>query len=98
MSDNTASTPLALHFGGEELLIRKRYEVLSIVNDILVALWFTVGSALFFSEATNTAGVWLFLIGSIELGIRPMIRLSRHMHLQRIQSRAYATHESDQDF
>jgi hypothetical protein len=76
---------LVLTFGHDELVIRRRYEVLSIANDILVALWFIAGSILFFSEDLATAGTWLFLIGSAELLIRPIIRLTRAVHLQRIR-------------
>lgn len=91
--------PLTLTIGREELTIRRRYEVVSIVNDVLVALWFVVGSVLFFSDATTTAGTWCFLIGSVELLIRPLIRLSRHVHLQRIAATpsSWAV-EASQDF
>ncbi|AUZ89394.1 hypothetical protein CVO76_12010 [Arthrobacter agilis] len=75
---------LDVPLGGRELVLHNRYEVLSIVNDILVALWFIIGSILFFQESTTTAGTWLFLIGSIELLIRPVIRLSRNVHLRTI--------------
>lgn len=81
--DNPAP-PLTLRLGREELVIRRRYEVVSIANDILVALWFTAGSILFFSEATTTLGTWFFLVGSLELLIRPIIRLSRRLHLARM--------------
>ncbi|NIJ13147.1 hypothetical protein FHU38_003491 [Saccharomonospora amisosensis] len=74
-----------LKFGHEELLVRQRYEVLSIGNDILIALWFAVGSVLFLSESTTTAGTWLFLLGSIQLFVRPVIRLSRRVHLRRLR-------------
>jgi len=37
-----------LRIGHEGLVLRKRYEILSIVNDILVAVWFVIGSILFF--------------------------------------------------
>lgn len=76
---------LVLTFGHEELVIRRRYEVLSIINDILIALWFIAGSILFFSEALTTLGTWFFLIGSVELLIRPAIRLVRAVHLGRIR-------------
>jgi hypothetical protein len=76
--------PLVFTVGHEELVIRRRYEVASIVNDILVALWFLIGSVLFFSDATTYAGTWLFVLGSVELLIRPVIRLSRRVHLQRL--------------
>lgn len=81
-----ALPPITLTIGHDELIIRRRYEVLSILNDILVALWFIVGSVLFFSAATTVAGTWCFLAGSIELLIRPVLRLSRRVHLQRISS------------
>ena len=88
---------LTIHIGHDELIIRKRYEVVSIVNDILIALWFIVGSVLFFSDATTIAGTWCFLAGSIELLIRPLIRLSRRVHLTRIAGRTAAV-ESSADF
>lgn len=43
-TDDRSSRPLVLHVGSEELVIRRRHEVLSIVNDILVAVWFVIGS------------------------------------------------------
>jgi len=76
--------PINLRIGPEELVIRQRYEVASIVNDILVAAWFITGSILFFSSADTRLGTWMFLLGSVELLVRPVIRLSRRIHLQRI--------------
>ncbi|MEJ8280004.1 YrhK family protein [Pseudonocardia spirodelae] len=89
------TAPLTFTIGHEELVVRRRYEVLSIVNDILVALWFVVGSVLFFSESTTYAGTWLFLVGSVELMVRPVIRLTRRVHLRRISGRPP---EADHDF
>lgn len=94
MDEGSASSPLVLRLGHEELVIRYRYEVASIVNDLLIAVWFIVGSALFFSESTTTMGTWCFLLGSVELALRPAIRLGRHLHLRRL----HAATESDQDF
>lgn len=71
-------------FGHEELVIRRRYEVLSIANDLLIGVWFAVGSGLFFSPALTTTGTWLFLLGSVQLLVRPVIRLVRNLHLQRV--------------
>ena len=75
---------IEFRIGHDEIVLRQRYEILSIVNDILVAVWFIVGSILFFSPSTSTAGVWLFLLGSIELMIRPLIRLVRRVHIGRV--------------
>lgn len=96
MSDPSASTPSRWHIGHGELLLRHRYETASIVNDILVAIWFIAGSIMFFDPAMFTLGTWMFLLGSIELAIRPTIRMIRHVHLRRL--RHAAGHESDQDF
>ncbi len=90
--------PITFRIGHDELVIRKRYEVLSIVNDVLIAIWFLVGSILFFSEATTYAGTWLFVLGSVELLIRPVIRLSRQIHLRRLPGRSGLPGESPHDF
>ncbi|MET9497248.1 YrhK family protein [Streptomyces sp. NPDC006552] len=82
--------PLVLHVGSEELVIRRRYEAASISNDILIAGWFIVGSVMFFSEAWAVPGTWCFLAGSIELLVRPVIRLGRHLHLQKVRARTPA--------
>ncbi|WP_197321721.1 YrhK family protein [Saccharomonospora sp. NB11] len=78
-------------FGHEELILRRRYELLSITNDLLVALWFVVGSVLFFWTSTATAGTWCFLLGSIQLTARPVIRLTRRVHLRRVGGPATET-------
>lgn len=86
---------IELRLGPEEIVLRRRYEVASIINDLLVALWFVIGSILFFSPETSRAGTWLFLLGSIQLTIRPVIRLTRRVHVQRVSG---APPESSQDF
>ncbi|MFD7920546.1 YrhK family protein [Streptomyces sp. NPDC059740] len=88
MSETSRNRSLVLHIGHEELVIRRRYEVASIANDILIALWFIAGSVMFFSEAWTVAGTWCFLAGSIELLARPVIRLGRHLHLRKVQAKA----------
>lgn len=90
------SKPLTITIGHEELVVRQRWEVVSIVNDILVALWFIVGSVLFFHESTTTVGTWLFLVGSIEMLARPVIRLGRRIHLTRL--RANSADSDGQDY
>ncbi|MGJ9413407.1 YrhK family protein [Aeromicrobium sp. CF4.19] len=89
-------TSLTITLGHDELVIRRRYEVLSILNDLLVALWFVVGSILFFFESTTTIGTWFFLVGSLQLMLRPMIRLTRRVHLQRVGDSGYS--DTSRDF
>ena len=45
-----AAKPIEVRVGHRELVIRGRYETLSIVNDILIGLIFLVGSILFFQH------------------------------------------------
>ena len=73
-----------VRIGHYELLVRGRYEAISIINDLLIGLWFVVGSFLFFFDFTATDGKWAFLLGSAQLLIRPVIRLHRRITLSRI--------------
>ncbi|ASU84912.1 hypothetical protein CDO52_20830 [Nocardiopsis gilva YIM 90087] len=102
MPDSGPDKPLVVHIGPDELVIRRRYEAVSIVNDVLIALWFITGSIMFFSTAWTTFGTWCFLAGSVELLLRPLIRLGRLVHIQRVRATALrpgnAPRESSQDF
>lgn len=79
----TTDRPIVLHLGREELVIRHRYETISIANDLLIGTLFLVGSFFFFSPSLTQIGTWLFVAGSIEMLIRPVIRLTRRVHLRR---------------
>lgn len=80
-----AAKPIEVRVGHRELVIRGRYETLSIVNDILIGLIFLAGSFLFFGDdSTGYAGTWLFVVGSVLMLIRPSIHITRHVHLQRL--------------
>lgn len=87
MSERDSQRPLTVRFGHDELVIRRRYEVASIANDTLIAVWFIVGSVFFFYPDWQTLGTCFFLAGSVELLIRPIIRFTRLAHLQRVQMR-----------
>jgi hypothetical protein len=78
------TTDLTLRLGREELIIHRRYELASIVNELVLGLLFTIGSVCFFWEEWMTLGVWLFVIGSVQLTLKPLIRLARRMHLTRL--------------
>ena len=82
-SSGSHDRDLDIRIGHDELVIRQRYEALSIGNDVLIALWFLVGSILFFFESTTYAATWCFLLGSIEFLVRPLLRFARLFHLRR---------------
>lgn len=75
---------LTLRIGHEQLVIQRRYQAASILNDILIGTWFLVGSVFFFYPDLEEAGTWLFVAGSAQLLIRPLIRLSRLVHLRHL--------------
>lgn len=89
---------LTIRIGHDELVIRQRYQVLSIANDVLIGIWFLIGSFMFFSDELVFAGTCLFVIGSVEMLIRPVIRLIRHVHLQKIRSPETPTTDTTYDF
>ena len=63
MVEDRTDSPLTLKFGHEELIIRRRYEVISIINDFFIAIWFLVGSILFLFPEYEKAAIWLFTAG-----------------------------------
>ncbi len=69
--------------GREKIVVEKRYEVASIVNDFMIGAWFLAGSILFFWQTTMETGTWFFVMGSAQLIIRPAVRLIRHIHMKR---------------
>ncbi|WP_028648619.1 YrhK family protein [Nocardiopsis sp. CNT312] len=101
MSGSHAERPMDVRIGRHELVVRLRYEAASICNDLLLGVWFVVGSVMFFSAAWTTTGTWCFLIGSVQMLVRPAIRLSRLVHVRRIRSRSGTgpgPHEAPMDF
>ncbi len=77
-------SPLTIRLGHDALVIRRRYQIASILNDFFIGIWFLVGSILFLDPSLEGPGVWLFILGSAQLLVRPTIRLARGIHLQRI--------------
>ncbi len=96
--DDGETGTTVLHIGHDELVIHRRYEVVSIINDLLIGVWFVVGSFFFFSDALTYAGTWLFVLGSVEMLIRPLIRLTRRVHLRRYHPHAPGTANAVHDF
>ncbi|MEB6170145.1 YrhK family protein [Staphylococcus pseudoxylosus] len=57
------------------------YKALYQLNDIILGLIFLCGSFLFFNSSTVTTGTVLFVIGSIQMTIRPLIAFTHDLHL-----------------
>ncbi|KUI97581.1 hypothetical protein VRK_31440 [Vibrio sp. MEBiC08052] len=84
---NRTKTKLDINIGSEHLVIQQRYEALSAFNDLLIAIWFLIGSFFFLSNSLVESGTWLFIVGSAQLLIKPFIKLTSLVHLYRIQNR-----------
>lgn len=79
--------PARIDIGNEEVVISDKYETLSIANDVLIGIFFFVGSILFYFKPLEFWAITLFVLGSIDFLLRPIIRLARRLHLQRIGQR-----------
>ncbi|MDP5253440.1 MULTISPECIES: YrhK family protein [unclassified Vibrio] len=82
-----SSTRLEFDLGHEHFIIQQRYSFFSSVNDLLIAIWFLIGSFFFLSDQLVTSGTWLFIVGSAQLLIKPMINLAGLVHVRRIRER-----------
>lgn len=80
------SNDIDLILGSDELVIRNRYEVARILNELFIGVLFVVGSILFLWQSTSTVGTWLFILGSSQLLLKPGIGLARRVHLKRFDS------------
>ena len=60
------------------------FEIVYTCVDFIAAATFLIGSFLFFSDATETAATWLFVVGSFCFAVKPTLRLAREIKLYRI--------------
>lgn len=82
--DEGGGEPITLTLGNEEIVLRQRFELYSILNEIGIAIFFTVGGVAFYFHELYNFGVTLFVIGSVQLGIRPAIRFARRTQLRKV--------------
>ena len=64
-----------------EKRIHARYEIAYTLVDFLAALTFVIGSVMFFRASWQTAGTWLFLVGSLLFAAKPTLRLLKELAL-----------------
>lgn len=64
-----------VRLGKYGLFFNKNYRYIFIFNEILLGIEFSVGSVFFLFESTKTAGIILFIIGSVQLLIRPILKI-----------------------
>ena len=87
----SSKNQLNLDLGQEHITIQRRYEALGAVNDFLIAVWFLIGSFFFLNESLVESGTWLFIAGSAQLIIKPVLKLMSLAHVKK-EFRSNNTH------
>ncbi len=57
------------------------FELAHTLVDAAAALFFLVGSVMFFSDALKNPAIWCFVIGSVLFAAKPVLRLVREFRL-----------------
>ncbi|RYH11641.1 YrhK family protein [Tropicimonas sp. IMCC6043] len=70
--------------GPDHIAVYGFYEKLYTMIDLSAALCFVVGSVMFFFDAWQIPGTWLFLVGSVFFAARLAVRFLREFHLARL--------------
>ncbi|WP_413282930.1 YrhK family protein [Vibrio sp. MA40-2] len=78
---------LDVDIGNQHIVIQRRYEALGALNDLLIAIWFLIGSFFFLNESLIESGTWLFIVGSAQLIIKPLIKLTSLIHVGRVSQK-----------
>ncbi len=68
----------------DHIIVQRRYEALGAANDFLIAVWFLIGSFFFLKQALMIDGTWLFILGSSQLLIKPIIKLISLVHVKNV--------------
>lgn len=79
---------LSLRIGRLQIDVWSRWEAAGILNDIGIGLWFVAGSILNFFTSLETWGLVLYLVGSVQLLIRPFLKLAHRVTMRRAQARS----------
>ncbi len=72
--DSATQTP-------EQRRLYAAYELTYTLIDAAAALFFLVGSFLFFYPSLQDPAIWLFVIGSACFALKPVLRVVREFHL-----------------
>ncbi|QQA42520.1 YrhK family protein [Pelagovum pacificum] len=60
------------------------FELVYTAVDFTAAMFFLVGSIMFFWESLMFSATWFFVLGSILFGVKPSLRLAREIKLARL--------------
>lgn len=73
-----------IEIGSYKMVIEKRYQAVSFVNDMLLGVLYLIGSILFLTDVSQTVSISFFLAGSILMIIRAGLNLLKDLHINKI--------------
>jgi len=76
---------IAIEFKRRRLVASNRYEMISLLNDMITTVCFLIGSYFFFHKQTET-GTIMFIIGNANTLFRAILSLIRKFHIEWIQT------------
>lgn len=73
-----------IEIGAYEMIIEKRYRVVSFINDLLLGVLYFIGSILFLTDISQAVSISFFLAGSIMMIIRAGLNILKDLHVKKI--------------
>lgn len=73
-----------VQLGKHTIFFNKNYRYIFIINELILGIVFVVGSIFFLVESLKTAGIILFIVGSAQLFIRPVLKILHAITLRNI--------------
>ncbi len=71
---------LSIRVGRKQIDVERRWEAVSILNDIMTGLWFLTGSIMNVLDVDGDWPLYFYLAGSSQLLARAFFRLQRRIH------------------
>ncbi|MBT2687745.1 YrhK family protein [Bacillus sp. ISL-47] len=75
-----------IEIGKYQMIIERRYQVISFLNDLLLGVLYLIGSILFLTDVSQAVSISFFLAGSIMMIIRAGLNIMKDLHVRRITS------------
>ncbi|WP_110926560.1 YrhK family protein [Bacillus massiliglaciei] len=75
------------HIGKYEICMKRSYDMFYTLNNVLAGIWFLLGSLFFFVDSMQVERVCLYILGSVQLLIFPMINLCKGIWVKKRDKR-----------
>lgn len=75
-----------IELGKYQMIIERRYQVLSFVNDLILGVLYLIGSILFLTDVSKVVSISFFLAGSVMMIIRAGLNIFKDLHVKRVSN------------